>query len=719
MQPSPQEKAPAPPRPGFIEAGLLAALILALVELILLGPAAAGVAWVVVSLFVAMAVAIGLVLEGLEALIQRLQLSGWASAAVRSSASLLVSVPVSHTLFEGAFASQLPGAASAHLWLPGLAFAGLTVIVWVGQKWIVGPRRFRLVGLGTATLAVLAQVVNRNVKTSELPDLHAGILIGSLVASTLALWLLGRPRAPRRRAWRLRVPIVALAIVNLVACLRLGLADPEHRWAVATRGTDARLLVRTARALLDRDDDGYAAALAGGDCDDRDPARNPGAAEIPNNAADEDCDGVAAQADPAVAAKTTAIRADLNSWAREDGPRRFLSETEKLDLLLISVDALRADVLADSPENRRDFPNLSKLSDDAIRFELAFSPAAGTDLSMSTILTGRIDPFGTVETTLAEALRAAGRTNHAVIPSEVLRYAGKTLLTRGFDDFDRLVNDRFERDVGSYSTSHRATELALAALDAADGEPVFSWVHYFDVHEHAQIKLGSRSVREVIGEAPLTTTAERYRATVQLVDRAIGELLDGLSARGRLDRTMVVLVSDHGESLGEDPRLPDNHGLYVYNPLVHVPLLVRIPGVDGRSVSTPVSLLDLAPTLAQLAGARLPDADGTSLLATLIPGAPPELAEASRPIVLNESDQHGVIVWPYKLMRRPAENLVELYDLGRDFSERENLATRQPERVRELMAVYHAYPSVTLDRTRQGRRARELAARAQPPATED
>jgi hypothetical protein len=196
-----------------------------------------------------------------------------------------------------------------------------------------------------------------------------------------------------------------------------------------------------------------------------------------------------------------------------------------------------------------------------------------------------------------------------------------------------------------------------------------------------------------------------------LVDRAIGQLLDGLRERGRLDRTIVVLVSDHGESLGEDPRLPVNHGLYVYNPLVHVPLLVRIPGQAARVVSTPTSLLDLAPTLAQLAGAQLPSVDGTSLLPALVPDAPAALVDTGRPIVLNESDQHGVIVWPYKLMRRPGENLVELYDLEHDFAEQRDLAASAPERVQALLAVYHAHPAVSLDRTRKGRRARELAAR--------
>jgi arylsulfatase A-like enzyme len=712
MQPTPEDDGRATTRASFVEAGLLAGLVLALVEQVMLGAVPPGLAWVIATLFAVTGMGIGLLLEAIEAIVRRFGLRGWVAAAARSTSSFALSVPVARTLFEGSFASQLPGASSAHVWVPVLAFAGLTVVIFAAQRWLVGPRRVRIAGLALLVSTVLAQLVNRNVKPSELADLHAGIVVASVAALTLALCALGWPRRPTRARWQTTAAIVGLAAVNLVACVRLGLTNPEHRWTIATGGTDARLLIRTTRALLDRDGDGYAAALGGGDCDDGNPTRNPGMAEIPDNDIDEDCDGVAATADPEVAARKTELRADLEAWLGEESPRHFLARTRGLDIVLVSIDALRADMLADNERNRRDFPHLFSLADDSIYFERAFAPAAGTDLSMSTILSGRIDPFSGIETTLAEAMRAAGHATHAVIPSEVLRYAGKTLLTRGLDDFDRLVNDRFERDVGSYSTSRRTTELALAGIDALPPGPAFVWVHYFDAHEHDQIKATDRRLRELVGDARPKTREERYRAAVKLVDDGVGALLDGLRERGRLDRTVIVLVSDHGESLGEDPRLPANHGLYVYNPLVHVPLLFRVPGLEPRRIATPVSLVDVAPTLAQLGGAKLPAADGTSLIAALLPDAPPELASVARPIVLNESDQHGVIVWPYKLMRRPAENLVELYALDDDFGEREDLADAEPARVRELLAIYHAHPSVDLDRTRKGRRARERAAQA-------
>ena len=93
----------------------------------------------------------------------------------------------------------------------------------------------------------------------------------------------------------------------------------------------------------------------------------------------------------------------------------------------------------------------------------------------------------------------------------------------------------------------------------------------------------------------------------------------------------------------------------------------------------------------------------------LVDDTPPEIAERRRPIALNETDQFGVVVWPEKLMVRRAENLIELYDLEEDFAERNDLSKARPERVRELLEIYSAMPSVEIDRTRKGRRARERA----------
>ena len=697
--------------PDFVEAGLIAAAVLTVVEMVLLGSASLGLLYVVASLLALVGLAIGLTIEGLEWVVRRRGFSGLRAASIRALGTLLISVPIARTLFDGSFASTLPGAAWAPLWLPLVGVAVTTVVLHHADVTASSPRRRRAaIGTGLAAAAVLTELVNRNVKSSELPDLHTGLVVVTMVGLVLALRCLVKPVRASARTRRARLLLIGFTLLGGTLALKFGLRDADDRWKIATNGTHARLLVRAARGLVDMDGDGYSAALGGADCDDRDAARHPAAAEVPGNDVDENCDGFAASEDPNAQVREEA-RADLETWMKTEGVRVFLDETRKHDVILIAVDALRADMLAPTTANQQQFPNLTGLLEESVRFDLAFSPAAGTDLSMSTILTGRINPFSGVDQTLAEAMKASGRTTHAVIPSEVLRYAGKTLLTRGLDDHDRLINDLYEKDVGNYSTSARATELALRWIDETQGDaPGFLWVHYFDVHEHGQ--LDRAKLRRGTGVEKLDTTRDRYRASVQLVDIAVGELIDGLRERGRLDRTIIALVSDHGESLGEDERLPQNHGLFVYNPLVHVPLAVRIPGVAPRVSTVPVSLLDIGPTLAQLCGAQLPGVDGTSLLAQLMPDAPPELRDTGRPVVLNESEQRGVVVWPYKLMQRPGDNLTELYDLGADFAETKNLAAADPQRVGEMLSVYYAYPSVELDRTRRGRRARERAAEA-------
>ena len=107
------------------------------------------------------------------------------------------------------------------------------------------------------------------------------------------------------------------------------------------------------------------------------------------------------------------------------------------------------------------------------------------------------------------------------------------------------------------------------------------------------------------------------------------------------------------------------------------------------------------------------DMDGRSQLPALLSGAPDPLRTNTRPILLNESDQHGVILWPYKLLIRPGENLVELYDLERDFGEKNDLSDKDPDRVRQLKQLYKSYPSVTVDRSLKARKRREKL--AQPP----
>ena len=701
-------------------ASVIGSMIIAIVEVAALGSFDPGLVAVVLVLFAALGLAIGLVIAGEESIVARMSLTGIRAALVRGLGALPPLVFVADGLFEGARASQLPGAAYAWLWVPALGFVGTVVALYAGNRWFVpfAVRRRVLAGL-LAVVLVAMEMANRSLFRSEYPDVHAFLALLSCICASLALWL--ATGADLRRQWTRRRAVVWAAVVAtlggmFVLTLALGLGDSDNRWRLATRGSHARHIARVIRGAFDFDGDGFSSVLGGGDCDDGDPAVYPGAAEILGNGRDEDCDGVDSPVPP-VAADTGDRRRMMAEWLASDDVSALLSRTRTMNVLIIAIDALRADVFF-SDEGAKAMPRARGLAAESVVFSRAFAPSAGTDLSVSTVVTGRIDPFQRLETTLPEAMQRAGRATEALLPSEVLRYAGKVLLTRGIDRLDPYVNDSRQRDVGSYTTTADVTRQAVAAIKkrASAGEPFYMWLHFFDVHEHLQVERADPRLAKVVAGFDLGTRAGKYTALAALTDTGVGQVLDALEAQSLADNTIVVLISDHGESLAEDSRLPDNHGRFVYNALTHVPLAVRVPGLAPRRVDTAISIVDLTPTLLQLAGAEpIPDMDGTTLLPHLVEWAPESLQAWSRPIVLHESEQWGVIDWPLKLMVRPAENLTELYDLSVDFAEKRDVSGERGDDVLILKGLYAGFPEPSLDRTRAGRKRRDELAR--PPRT--
>jgi hypothetical protein len=705
-------------------AGVLGAAFIAAIEVVALGSGRPGVFAPAVALILSLGAAIGAVMAIAEWTVERLRPSPLVVALIRAGGAVIPLIPVGRSLFSGGLAATLPGAAWAPLWVPALGVLGIAAAALAGARLCrgwgpVSPRAGRAIAVAAlALLAGAAELANRLLYPTEYPVLHLFLIVCSCAALAVALRVAGgAAELSVRRRRRVRAAIAFGVAVALGLTLFFGLESTADRWQVAEARSHSLRLSRLVRDLLDFDGDGYAAVLGGGDCDDADPDRNPGARDVPGNGIDEDCDG--ADAAPPAPRVTGLSASERRRYLASDGAVALRQRAAAAPLIVLSIDALRADLVAPGPESRRRFPVLSGLLGESVWFRRAVSPSAGTDVSLSCLVTGRVDPFAPIETTLWEAVAASGRIAHGILPREILRWAPRTLITRGLGSTDTVVNDRVQRDVGSHTTSAETTDRALAALDriARQGEsPPALWVHYFDVHEHGQIELGDPGLRSVQGDEPLDSTPARYRALLALTDREIGRLLAGLRERGLYEKAVIMVLSDHGESLGEDPRLPDRHGLYVYHPLTAIPLAIRVPGVAGREVFEPVSLLDVYPTLADLVGLEpAADLDGSNLVLHLLPDGPEPPIDPGRALPLNESDQWGVIVWPDKLMVRPADNLVELYDLEADPGERHNLAAARPARVTELKARYHAFPTVSMDRSVAGRRWRERQARPPRP----
>ncbi len=636
----------------------------------------------------------------------------WVGALIRGAPSLIVLIPVASTLFDGAYAQTLPLAKLLPFVVPGVGWLAISFAI------AGGARLMERTDLTTRAVAILACAgaigaiawVERHLLGTGYPDGHIGATLAIVVLAGALVRALAAPRLPAYVA----AVIAALALGTGVAATLDGLRDANQRRVLATYGDQGRDLVRLYRQLVDRDHDGSSPILGGGDCDDHDDSRYPGAADKPGDGIDQDCDGADALPPPPPAAPPKPI--DLASWRASAPVQSVIARTKGMSVLLLSVDALRFDMLAPDAADRAEFPELVKLLDESVWFTHAIAPASGTDVSLGTLLSGRFDPYQAIDTTLPEAMRALGRRTYSALPVEVTRYVGEVLPARGMDRAKPVHTDWDHDDIGDHVSAPATTLEGIRALDDAAGRPSFLWLHYFDVHEHHQIDVPRALLKGVHDE----TSRKRhgYRALLLAIDHEIGRVREELAKRHLADTTIIVFASDHGESLGEDPRLLETHGKVAYHALVRIPFAIHVPGVPGGKRTDPVSIVDIAPTLLSLLDApkAIAQLDGVDLVPAIL-DAPIALRHTTRALVSHEELQWSVVEWPYQLLVRPAEDLAELYDVDKDPGEHDDLAAKLPEVVTRLRARYAAVPVVRVDRTPEGRRWREQQAR--PPHTHE
>jgi arylsulfatase A-like enzyme/Flp pilus assembly protein TadD len=364
------------------------------------------------------------------------------------------------------------------------------------------------------------------------------------------------------------------------------------------------------------------------------------------------------------------------------------------NVVLITIDTLRADRLGAYGGRRIGTPIIDAFAGDAVLFENAFSPVPLTAPSHSTMLTGRypithgVRLNGTAilpdeETTLAEIARDRGMRTAAIVSCLVL--ASRFGLNQGFDLYFEEGISGEPGKCGLWFDERKAVrsiDRAVRWLRAESDRPFFLWLHLFDPHHPFD---PPPPFNHTYRDRP-------YDGEVVYTDRALGKFMAALKDLGVYENSLIILASDHGESLGEHNE--NFHGTFLYDATLHVPLMVRAPGGRrGVRVREIVSTIDIMPTALDAMGVPIPgDVQGVSLMPAIAGrGRPEEHAlyiESVYPsATYGWAEIRGVRTPRLKFLDLSAP---ELYDLGEDPRELKNLHAMQPAEAESLRGEYEA-----------------------------
>ena len=407
-------------------------------------------------------------------------------------------------------------------------------------------------------------------------------------------------------------------------------------------------------------------------------------------------------------------------------------------VVLLVVDTLRADALAFASSTAAPTPAIDALAREGVVFSAAHANSPWTLPSMVSLLSGTPpETHGMLRETLrvprqlpllAEQMRLAGYRTAGLCRNPVLqRHVG---LDRGLDEFlcdgppplrtplggallARARHDPKER----IESDRELTELALEWIGEHADEDFFLWLQYYDPHtpyeppadllpaEPAPPGMGARFLHmgAVRQGALVLDAGERdwiralYAAEVRETDRRIGELVEGLRARGLLEDTLIVLTSDHGEEFWEHGSV--EHGHTLYGELLRVPLLVRLPAGAGagRVVEHPVLISQVPRTIFEICG--LPSEGGLWAGEPLLasdgsPGPAPQVIGCTG--LLNFDERTALLYDRFKYIQHHVDGREEVYDLAADPRELEPLSHTDPRRAplvqrgRELLGARRA-----------------------------
>jgi arylsulfatase A-like enzyme len=340
------------------------------------------------------------------------------------------------------------------------------------------------------------------------------------------------------------------------------------------------------------------------------------------------------------------------------------------DVVLITIDALRADRLGAFGSLQKLTPHLDQLAAQSVVFSRTYSPSPTSSYSLASLFCSRY-ALGRAHSqpgpwmTLAEHLSRFGYRTYATYNEGIFFTDAETFShyqTTGFGFQHRRV---------AYLDAYDISRGGAASLLDGPG-PAFVWLHVAEPHEPYQVRPGFHR-----GDSP----QNRYDAEVAYADRHLEQILAPLRQR----KAIVIVTADHGEAFGE-------HGAYYHTSDVYaeqswVPLLVFYPGITPRRIDAPATLIDLAPTLLELLGLpALPGAEGRSF-APLLAGQNPD----NGPVFSEWRELRAVARGSSRMRCDLRMDTCELFDIQNDPLEQRDLSRRRPEEFRELRAILRAF----------------------------
>ncbi len=418
----------------------------------------------------------------------------------------------------------------------------------------------------------------------------------------------------------------------------------------------------------DIDADGHGSLWGGADCRPLNSSVYPGAMETIGDGIDNNCGG-----------------GDLPNYEAPQftGEINYRQTNPPTNVVMITVDTLRADVF-ETVLARFDLGIFEKFAAKSLYFASAYTPAPHTKEAMPALM-GGVYPISWqqlgvqygIEPTLAEILGELGYRREAVLGLPY--FDGLTL--RGFERVDNELGPVIRADSKAVVDSE-IERKASERLESLSGEPFFLWVHFFDPHAFYATTPDEPELAQA-------SEIERYVNEVRRTLRTVEAFLVELETRGLYEDSIIVFASDHGEGIFE--HRVSTHAMSGYDSVIRVPLAIKAPGLEPRTVHANASLVDVLPTVLDLAGIEGQYvSDGISWVEGDVPEDRPVFFESSYKVAENAL-LRGVVQGHWKLIWDLRRNTYHLYDLNEDPNEFNNLIAGRPEIRDELMGTMHRH----------------------------